>query len=202
MQDIFDMKLKMSSELAEKICPTCNSKFKQTSPRQIYCCKRCRPAAYISKKIAKLMNKPIETKEVLCLGCSKKFAQSHAKQKYCSVACRPSTFKKQDKVIADCGYCKQEFKLLSPNQKFCSTECRTKSKQLPLLLVNCVECNKTFRQNNWKQIFCSSKCRNDQTNKKAFRIPTSLTDDQRQQVIDLINSFDIERRDKRSPIEA
>lgn len=148
-EDIFGMKLKMTSDKKEILCKTCNSLFAQKSPRQLYCCLRCRPCSYKKKM------KNVNEKVITCTGCGKLYSRK-------------------------CNH-----------QKFCTSECRVASRQLPLKTLECIECKEEFVQHSWKQVFCSDECRNANHNKKAFRVPINLSDEQRQQVRDLINSFDL-----------
>lgn len=58
----------------------------------------------------------------------------------------------------------------------------------------CKYCGQKFTTLSARQIFCGQKCRNELHNLRSFRVPISLTAEQRKQVIDLIDSFNPKQR--------
>lgn len=85
-----------------------------------------------------------------------------------------------------CLNCTREFVTFNQRKIYCASGCRT---DMMKIKSQCKYCGQGFQKSTGKQMFCNVKCRNNFNNEKSFRVPLYLTDEQRTEVKELLDSF-------------
>lgn len=131
-----------------RTCKQCNKTFPITSPKKVFCSKKCGAMFNRIKKC------PVKK----CKICNKPFHvhKSHPDQKYCSKECQFEGRKKQ--ITIKCKECGKDFTTYEARSKakYCSWECHAKKTEL-----TCAYCGNTFfvrRSDAGERFTCSRSC--------------------------------------------
>lgn len=134
----------MQKQYKDKNCMICNTIFKVTNPRKVYCSERCRFGV------------------ATCAVCGVEFSKKNLKdqgQEYCSLRC----WYKVSRLVLQpqtCKVCNLRFQPRRSGQITCSYQCSNIGKKADRPFVRCIVCDTELpKYRKRTQKYCSNKCK-------------------------------------------